>query len=135
MPTLPSNCDDNLVERLLRRADPNINYLTSLHCSPSLTTKRKESIRAQKARAAQLNELYAEILPLSLPAAEDIMATLRLRIPGAVYSSVPAKDVRAFYNSLGNKTASYLENQESLVPAFAEVDKDEDKAAAYNKIM
>ncbi|KAK4038426.1 hypothetical protein C8A01DRAFT_37607 [Parachaetomium inaequale] len=135
MLTLPLNCDDNLVERLLRRADPKINYLTSLHCSPSLTSKRKESIRTQKARAAQLNELYAEILPLFLPVAEDIMATLRLRIPKATYSSVPAKDVRSFYVSLGDKTASYLENQESLVPAFAEVDKNEDKAAAYNKNM
>ena len=122
MPTLPASVDDSRLQTLLRRGDTKYQYMVSLKMGTSLTRARKDLILKKKAVARDLDERYVEMLPLSIDAAADILTLLRARFPKGRVHIVPQDVENAFYASLGERTRSYLFNQEGLAPAFAEIE-------------
>ncbi|KAK4151717.1 hypothetical protein C8A00DRAFT_35617 [Chaetomidium leptoderma] len=136
IPSLPPGLDDNALDRLLRRFDGKYTYMVNLDLGTSLTRIRKESILAKKQQAATLNERYREILALTLPAAKEVVQSLRRRLVKAKYFNNTGESSSTFYDSLGEGAKSYLENSENLVPAFATLEEGEkDETVQYIEIM
>ncbi|KAL2182165.1 hypothetical protein L209DRAFT_746833 [Thermothelomyces heterothallicus CBS 203.75] len=137
IPILPAVVDNTRLDRLLRQGDLKYKYIASLKISTSLSTIRKDMIRSKYAKATTLNEWYAELLPLSIDGAYQLLELLGSRFPKAKYYSVSLEMTNAFYLALGSKrTADYLYNQESLIPAFAEIERHYNNVAdSYKEVI
>ena len=103
MSTLPPGVDDSRLQTLLRGGDTK--YQLSLKIGTSLTRARKDLILKKKNRRARPRRALrgdAEMLPLSIDAAADILSLLRARFPRGRVPSLPEEAIDAFYKSLRN---------------------------------